>query len=233
MNWESNMTLTLEGKLKKETGKGVNRRLRSQGRLPAVFYNKKENIPLTVAAREMEKLQEKHGSSLLIDLAVEGDSKKSRKVIMKDMQTHPLKRGLVHVDFMEVDMKEKIKVTVPLVLVGHSPGEKMGGFVNHILKNVHIECLPGDIPVEIEVPLDEVELDQVIHISDLKVYENIEFLHKPGESVVSVFEEKVKEEEKPAEEEEAVEGEAAEGVIPEGEKAEGEKAEGEKASDKK
>lgn len=218
------MTLTLEGKIKKETGKGFNRKLRSQGLLPAVFYSKKENIPLTVDAREMEKLREKHGSSSLLDLSIEGDSKKSRKVIMRDLQTHPLKSGLVHVDFLEVDMKEKIKVTVPLVFVGHSPGEKMGGFVNHILKSINIKCLPGDIPHDIEVPLEEVELGQVLHVSDLVVPENVELLHLPGESVVSVFEEKVKEEEKPEEGEEVVEGEEGAEAKPEGEKAEGDKA---------
>lgn len=214
--------INLDGKIKKETGKGVNRRLRAQGLMPAVFYSKKENIPLTIVARDMDKIKEKYGLSVLIDLAVEGDSQQTRKVILKDMQTHPIKSGFVHIDFQEVDMSVKIKVPVPVVLVGHSPGEKMGGIVNHILKTVQILCLPGNIPAEIEVDMSEVALDQVIHISDIKVSEGIEFLHKPNESVVTVHEEKVKEV-VAAEGEEGAEGEAAEGAKPEGEK-EGNKA---------
>lgn len=218
------MSVALSGKIKKETGKGVNRRLRAQGRTPAVFYNKGENFGLTVDSKEMEKLREKHGTTVLVELAVEGDSKKSRTVILKDLQIHPIKPGLVHIDFQEVDMKEKIKVDVPIHLVGHSPGEKMGGVVNHMLKILHIKCLPGDIPSEITVPMEDVQLNQVVHISDLQVSDKVEVLNQPGDSVVTVAEVKEQVEETP-EDAEAVEGEQVAGET----KAEGATAEGDKS----
>jgi len=221
---EKNMSVALAGKIKKETGKGVNRKLRAQGRTPAVFYNKSENLALTVDSKEMEKLKEKHGTTVLIELAIEGDSQKSRTVILKSLQIHPIKPGLVHVDFQEVDMKEKIKVDVPILLVGHSSGEKMGGVVNHMLKILHIKCLPGDIPSEINVLMEEVQLNQVVHISDLQVSGAIEVLNQPGDSVVTVAEVKEKVEETP-EDTEALEGEQA----AEEPKAEGAAAEGDKS----
>ena len=162
------MSVALAGKIKKETGKGFNRQLRITGRTPAVFYSKNENFGLSVVSKEIEKLKDKHGTTVLIDLVIDGDSKKSRTVIFKDIQIHPIKPGMVHIDFQEVDMKEKIKVDVPIHLVGHSPGEKMGGIVNHMLKLLHVKCLPGDIPSEINVMMEEVELNQVVHISDLR-----------------------------------------------------------------
>ncbi len=218
------MSVALAGKIKKETGKGFNRRLRAQGLTPAIFYSKSANISITVDSKEMEKLKEQYGTAVLVELAIEGDSKKSRTVILKDVQIHPIKPGLVHVDFQEVDMKEKIKVDVPIHLVGHSPGEKLGGIVNHIMKILHIKCLPGDIPAEVTVLMEEVQLNQVVHISDLQVSDKIEVLHQPGDSVVTVAEVKEIEEEKP-EDEEVLEGELAEGEI----KAESDAAEEDKS----
>ena len=118
------MSEALAGKIKKETGKGFNRQLRIQGRTPAVFYSKSENIGLSVVSKDIEKLKDKHGTTVLIDLAIEGDSQKSRTVIFKDIQIHPIKPGLIHVDFQEVDMKEKIKVDVPIHFVGRSLEKK-------------------------------------------------------------------------------------------------------------
>ncbi|MGV7220960.1 MAG: 50S ribosomal protein L25 [Nitrospinales bacterium] len=202
------MSVALAGKIKKEIGKGFNRQLRIQGRTPAVFYSKSENFGLSVVSKEIEKLKDKHGTTVLIDLAIEGDSQKSRTVIFKDIQIHPIKPGLVHVDFQEVDMKVKIKVDVPINFVGRSPGEKMGGIVNHLLNVLHIKCLPGDIPAEIEILMEEIELNQVVHVSDLKVSDKIEIQNQPSDAVVTVAEAKAVVEEKPDEEEEA-EGEPA------------------------
>jgi len=213
------MSEALAGKIKKETGKGFNRQLRIQGRTPAVFYSKSENFGLSVVSKEIEKLKDKHGTTVLIDLAIDGDSQKSRTVIFKDIQIHPIKPGLVHVDFQEVDMKEKIKVDVPINFIGRSPGEKMGGIVNHLLNVLHIKCLPGDIPAEIDILMEEVELNQVVHVSDLKVSDKIEIQNHPSDAVVTVAEAKAVVE-KATDEEEVAEGEPA--------KADAKAAEGDK-----
>ena len=85
----------------------------------------------------------------------------------------------------------------------------MGGLVNHVLKLIHVECLPDDIPQSIDVDVTNVELGQVLHVSDLSFSDKIKVLHRPNEALVSVYLEKIKEEETPADEEELAEGETA------------------------
>lgn len=222
------MAVALKGKIREGRGKGANRRLRGEGLLPAVVYGGKSNVSFTVNPKELKKLIEQEGINSLIELAIEGDSEKNRVVVIKEHQQHPIRDGWEHADFLEVDMKQKIKVDVPIVLEGHSPGEKLGGMVELNLHTISVKCLPGEIPESIKIDMTKVELDQVVHVSDLAVPAGAEVLDNMSESVVSVHEVKVKEE-APAEEE-LVEG-AEEGVeAPDAEKAEekGESAEAEK-----
>lgn len=198
------MAVALKAKIREGRGKGANRRLRGEGLLPAVVYGGKANISLTVNPRELQKLIEKAGINSLIELVIEGDSEKKRVVVLKDHQQHPIRDGWDHADFLEVDMQQKIKVDVPIILEGHSPGEKLGGLVEHNLHTLAVKCLPGEIPEAIKVDMTQVQLDQVVHVSDLTVPDNLEVQNNPSESVVSVHEVKVKEE--VPEEEAVVEG---------------------------
>lgn len=210
-------TLELSGKLRDQKGKGASRRLRSQGGLPAILYGQKDNLSLMVNPKELKKILESKGKNALIHLNIDGDSKKSRTVLLKNHQTHPMRTAWVHVDFLEIDLTHKIKVDVPIRYIGVSVGEKKGGIANHILRNLHVECLPSDIPEFVEVQMAEVELDQVIHVSDLKISDKIRVLNRPSEAVVSVFQEKeeVKAAETPAEGEAAAAA-AAPGATPAG-----------------
>lgn len=204
------MAVALAGKIREGRGKGFNRRLRAAGSLPAVVYGKDTNLSVTIQPKELKKILEEGGINVLIDLTVAGDTAKKRTVVLKEHQEHPVKAGWFHADFLEIDMQQVIKVQVPIVLVGHSPGEKMGGIVEHNLHALSIKCLAGEIPESIEVLMADVLLDQVVHVSDLKVPEGLEILDPPSEAVVSVHEVKVKEEK--AEEE----GEEGEEAAPEG-----------------
>lgn len=220
------MAVALKGKVREGRGKGANRRLRGEGLIPAVVYGGNSTVSLTVDPKELKKLIEKEGINSLIELAIEGDSESKRVVVVKDHQQHPIRDGWEHADFLEVDMKQQIKVDVPIILDGHSPGEKLGGMVEHNLHTVSVKCLPGEIPEFFKVDMTQVQLDQVVHISDLAIPENIEVLDHLSEAVVSVHEVKVKEE-APAE----GEGEGEEGAeAPADAKAEekGEPAEAEK-----
>lgn len=205
------MAVALAGKIREGRGKGFNRRLRAEGSLPAVVYGKNSNVSVTIQPKALNKILEEGGVNVLIDLAVEGDTEKKRTVVLKEHQEHPVKEGWFHVDFLEIDMRQVIKVQVPIVLVGHSPGEKQGGIVEHNLHALSIRCLPGEIPENVAVMMADVLLDQVVHVSDLKVPENLEVLNPPSEAVVSVHEVKVKEEKAEEEGEEVAEaaGEAA------------------------
>ena len=226
------MAVALKGKIREGRGKGANRRLRTEGMLPAVVYGGKSNVSFTVNPRDLKKLIEQAGINSFIELAIEGDTEPQRVVVIKDHQQHPIRDGWEHADFLEVDMKQEIKVDVPIVLEGHSPGEKLGGMVELNLHTLSVKCLPGEIPESIKVDMTQVELDQVVHVSDLTVPDNIEVLDNSSESVVSVHEVKIKEE-APAEEElveDAEEGAEEGAEAPAADKAEdkGESAEAEK-----
>jgi len=218
------MSDALSVKIREKTGKSAARELRRNDEIPAVLYGLKDNLSLSVSSKEFAKVLDDKGRSALIDLKVEGG--KQRKVILKETQTHPLKELCVHVDFLEVALDKAVKVSVPVNLVGQSPGEKQGGIVNHILKTLEAECLPINIPQVFDVDMSGVELGQVVHVSDMQLPEGVKVLQRPTEPVASVHLAKV-EEEKPAEgEEEAVEGEV------EGEEKDGDAAAEEKAPKK-
>jgi len=216
----------LTGKIREANGKSAARKLRTDECIPAVVYGLNDNVSLSINPKELRKLIEAKGRNVLIELKVDGDSAKNRNVVLKEFQTHPLKPGWVHIDFLEIDISKKIKVKVPIFLVGVSPGEKQGGIVNHIIRALEIESLPNDIPEKFEVDMSGVELNQMIRVSDLNLGESVQILNDPNDIVVNVHLEKVKEEE--PEVEEGEEGEAgAEGE----EGAEGDQAPAESKDD--
>jgi len=203
----------LTGKIREANGKSAARKLRTDECIPAVVYGLNDNVSLSINPKELRKLIETKGRNVLIELKVDGDSAENRNVVLKEFQTHPLKPGWVHIDFLEIDISKKIKVKVPIFLVGVSPGEKQGGIVNHIIRALEIESLPNDIPEKFEVDMSGVELNEMIRVSDLNLGESVQILNDPNDIVLNVHLEKVKEEEPEVEEgEEGAEGaEGAEG----------------------
>ena len=190
----------LTGKIREAKGKSTARKLRTDECIPAVVYGLNDNVSLSINPKELSKLIEAKGRNVLIELKVDGDLAENRNVVLKEFQTHPLKPGWMHVDFLEIDISKKIKVKVPVFLVGVSPGEKQGGIVNHIIRALEIESLPNDIPEKFEVDMRGVELNQMIRVSDLNLGESIQILNDQNDIVLNVHLEKVKEEEPGVEE---------------------------------
>jgi len=197
------MSEVLSGKIREKTGKVATKEVRRNGEIPAVLYGLKDNLSFSVCADNLKDILTAKGQNALLDLNLEGNKK--RKVILKEFQSHPLKERWVHVDFLEVDVAKTVKVNVDVHLIGKSAGEKMGGLVNQVLKSIHVECLPVDIPQSVDLDVTAVELGQVLHVSDLSLPDKVKILHQPNEAVVSVHLEKVKEE--TTEGEELAEGE--------------------------
>ena len=200
------MSEVLSGKIREKTGKAATKEVRRNGEIPAVLYGLQDNFSLSICPDNLNSIVKAKGKNALIDLELEGD--KQRKVILKDYQSHPLKKLWVHIDFLEVDITKAVKVNVDVHLVGKSAGEKMGGLVNQVLRSIQVECLPVDIPQSIDLDVTGLEIGQVFHVSDLNFSDKIKVLHRPNEAVVSVYMPKV-EEEKVADEEELAEGEMA------------------------
>ena len=198
------MSEVLSGKIREKTGKVATKEVRRNGEIPAVLYGLKDNLSFSVCPDNLKDILTAKGQNALIDLNLEGNKK--RKVILKEFQSHPLKERWVHVDFLEVDVTKTVKVSVDVHLIGKSAGEKMGGLVNQVLKSIHVECLPVDIPQSVDLDVTAVELGQVLHVSDLSLPDKVKILHQPNEVILSVHLEKVKEEET-TEGEELAEGE--------------------------
>ena len=184
----------LTGKIREANGKSAARKLRTDECIPAIVYGINNNISLSVNPKEVKKLIDTKGRNVLIELKVEGDSAENRNVVLKEFQTHPLKPSWLHIDFLEIDVSKKIKVKVPIELIGVSPGEKQGGHVNHIIRALEIESLPQDIPEKVEVQMGEVELNEMVRVSELKLDGSLTIINNPNDVVVNVHLEKVKEE---------------------------------------
>ena len=176
----------LTGKIREANGKSAARKLRTDECIPAVVYGLNDNVSLSINPKELSKLIDDKGRNVLIELKVDGDSAENRNVVLKELQTHPLKPGWVHIDFLEIDISKKIKVKVPIFLIGVSPGEKQGGIVNHIIRALEIESLPNAIPEKFEVDMSEVELNQMIRVSELNLGESLQILNDPNDIVLNL-----------------------------------------------
>ena len=205
-------------------GKGIARKIRSAGDIPAVVYGG-EVEPKSVSVsnadfRRIEKID--HALNVLINLKVDG--KAAGLAMIRDYQAHPIKRNITHLDFQAINSKQKIDVEVPLVLIGEAAGIKEGGIVEQFRREIHVKAFPDKIPSSIEVDVSELQLGDNIHADELKLPEGVEFPHAVNYTVATVVAPKKVEEEVPVEA--ALEGEGVEGE-------EGAPAEGEAGEDKK
>lgn len=207
-------------------GTGHTRRLRKAGEIPAVVYGPEtEPIPVKVKYRTLYRLM--HGIPLntIINLAIDGDNGKERKVLIRNLQKDPVTGDLLHLDFLHIPLDKPITLTIPIKTTGVPTGVKeMGGIVEHIIREVTISCKPTAIPGEIEIDISQLNIGDAIHVSDLEI-EEATIITNPRRTIVTVVAPTVvKAAAEEAEAAEAEEGEEAEGEEGE-EKAEGEEGE--------
>jgi large subunit ribosomal protein L25 len=201
-----------------DSGKGVARKLRAAGRVPAVLYGADvESTPLSVDSKELfHLLHTGAGSNVLVDLVVDGHE---HLAIPRDVQRDHIHGRFIHLDFLAVRRDEKIHISVPVRVVGESVGVKAGGVVEHHLWEVEVECLPSDVPEAIEVDITELEIGMGLRVSDLVAPSGSTILANPEDSVVAVQQPQMAVE---LEEEGAAEGEEGEEAAEGEEGAEGE-----------
>jgi len=194
--------IKLDALVRDKLGKGHSRRLRMQGMIPSVLYGPRtETVHLAIDSKELKKvLSSSAGTNVLINLLIQrGDRKEGKTVMLKDYQLDSIKRTLIHADLYEISMDEKIRVTVPIRLVGRSPGVEKGGTLGQVLREVEIECLPGDIPDSIDVNISELEIGDSIHVEDIAALKGIDIFTDKKTAIVTIVgpmaeEEKVEEE---------------------------------------
>jgi large subunit ribosomal protein L25 len=168
--------LAIAAAIRSDLGKGASRRLRrSVDHVPAIIYGAgKDPAPLTIIRKDLEKALENEAFySQVIDVSVDGDI---QPAILKDLQRHPARNSVMHADFLRIDAKVAIKVSVPLHFVNEEQchGVKVeGGIIEHMLTELEVLCLPGLIPEYIEVDMLEVTTADILHISDLTLPEGV------------------------------------------------------------
>lgn len=178
--------LTIEVQKREKTGKGANRRARSGGLIPAVVYGGgKESVSIEIDRKSMLDLMKKAGSETPIYLLKLGDSQ--RHAMIREVQTHPISRQVVHIDFQRVMMDQKIHVKVPVELVGTAYGVKtQGAVLDFVTREIEVECLPGDIPGHVELDITELHANQHAEARDVKLPEGVTLYDSPDKVIVSV-----------------------------------------------
>ncbi len=157
-------------------GTGASRRLRRTGKVPGIVYGASDNAQIIELDHKAILLQLRHEAfhSSILSMNIDGTK---QNVLLRDVQMHPWKQEVLHIDFQRVDAKQKIHMRVPLHFINEetAPGVKLGGgVVNHVMTEVEISCLPGDLPEYLEVDLGAVELGDAVHLSEVKLPEGVE-----------------------------------------------------------
>jgi large subunit ribosomal protein L25 len=180
----------LVAEFRETQGKGASRRLRHEGKVPAILYGGHADArTLTLSHQKvLIMLDNERFYSTILNLKV-GDQ--SQAAILKDVQRHPFKNAILHIDFQRVEENEKIRISIPLHFTGAaaSPGVKtQGGIVSHMRTEAEVSCLPKDLPEFIEVDISGLSLNESIHLSQLKIPEGVTLveLAKDDAAVVAI-----------------------------------------------
>ena len=178
---------TLSAEMRSDSGKGVARKLRASGRVPGIVYGHgREPQSLSVVARDLDKLLSTIAvSSTVVELGLGGTS---TKTLIREIQRHPFKKMIMHVDFQELVAGEKVIVDLPLVFVGVPEGVRLSGaLLEQILHKVEVRVDPANIPNHIDVDVSHLAMGHSLHIRDLNLPAGVEVLSEPDATICAVI----------------------------------------------
>ena len=181
----------LEVSLRTGTGKGAARRIRREGKIPAVLYGRKlDTFHLTLKPEDLKKILASGArENTLIGLKVSGPGSGEiggQVVMLRDLQVHPLTRFYLHADFYAVAMHEKIEVDIPILLTGNAEGTKVGGILGQSLRELRIRCLPSEIPPSVSVDVSPLKIGDSLHVQDIPLSDKFEIVTDPHITLASV-----------------------------------------------
>ena len=179
--------IVIDGSLREATGKGSNRKLRRSGKIPAVLYgHKNDSVALSVDPKDIFRiLHSDSGENTIFGLNVPG--RERLNCLIKEYQLEPIAHYLLHADFYEVAMDETLEVKVPLETSGEPYGVKTeGGLMDIVHRELHVECLPADIPESIVVDVTNLKIGDLIRVRDLVVSEKVKLLDDPETVVIAI-----------------------------------------------
>jgi large subunit ribosomal protein L25 len=208
--------LTVDAEIRQEFGKNANRRMRANGRVPAIVYGRGlDSVAVSVDPKDLERiLHSEAGHNTIFKLAFEGDAK---DVLIRDYQVDPVREEFLHADFQTVIMDQVMTFQVPVEAVGIAEGVRLyDGVVDTVLREIELECLPTDLPDHIRVDVNDLGIGDSLRVADVEVDESkIQVLSDPGQVVFNVIPPAVEEEPEEVEEE-VVDQEAEPEVIGKG-----------------
>jgi large subunit ribosomal protein L25 len=152
-------------------GKGIARKLRNDGKIPAVLYGRDlKPVSITVLSKDWEKLGGRTRRNVIFNMELHGDSDvENRPVMVKEIQRECLGEKILHIDFLQVSMERTIEVEIPIHLKGKAKGEVEGGIVEMHLRSMKVECLPTEIPEEIAIDISELEIGDSLHVHQISI----------------------------------------------------------------
>ena len=205
--------ITVRAEGRSDFGKNAARRLRHKGMVPAVVYGGKgDTLSVAVDPKALQRvLRSEAGRNAILKLEIAGQGPTS--AILKSWQVDPIREHFLHADFYRIAMDVALRVTVPIAVKGEARGVKTdGGILEIVVRQIDVECLPGDIPEKIEVEVSELGMNESLRVSDLPITAKVKVLNNPDQVVVHVV--SVKEEVAAPTAAAPAEGEAAAGATP-------------------
>ncbi|CDS93993.1 MULTISPECIES: 50S ribosomal protein L25/general stress protein Ctc [Sphingobacterium] len=175
-------SIAISGSVRQNVGKRDSKELRYVGNVPAVLYGGSTQTHLSVSAADLKAVLYTP-EVVFIDLNLDG---KTVKAIVQDAQFHPLTDLVTHIDFLELNDEKEVTINIPVKLTGTSPGVKLGGKLVQKLRKLRVKALPGDLPQEIEVPMESLEVGKSFRVAQV-VLENAKVLNNSDDTIVSVI----------------------------------------------
>ncbi|HZD59939.1 MAG TPA: 50S ribosomal protein L25 [Anaerolineae bacterium] len=167
-------------------GKESSKKLRREGKVPAILYSDGEATAITVNAREFSALaHSKTGTNVIIKLKI-ADAKAQPSAIIKEVQRNPVRDEYFHIDFQKIAMDEKITAMVPISIVGEAAGVKTGGLIEHQLWEIELAGMPSNMPSSIEVDVSELDIGDTFHVKDIQLPSGIDVLTDPSTTILIV-----------------------------------------------
>jgi len=177
------VVLNFEPRSKEEIGKQGVKRVRSAGFIPAIVYGAgKKPQAIKLDRKELHKI-DIHHENVVVNLLSEG---RKQIALIKEVQRHPVNNEVLHIDFEYISLREKIRLKVPVVARGESPGVKAGGILEHLLWEVEIECFPTNVPEQIDVDVSDLNIGDLVYVKDLRAPEGVKIVEEPEQIVLSI-----------------------------------------------
>lgn len=189
--------IKLAAQVREKTGKGVARKLRQSGLVPAVLYGKDKD-PQTLIV-DPQEVRAYLAGNVIFDLEIEGLGKET--AMIKEVQRDVISGDIKHIDFLHISMDEKVTVTVPIVLVGDAAGVQEGGVIQQLLWELEVECLPLEIPENIEIDISNLGIGESLSVSEVSAPGGTDILTSGEEVIVTIVQPTATVEETDAEEE--------------------------------